>query len=72
MARPKKDPSLLRDEVVRIPVSAEEKKLLMGAALATEGEFARWARPILIQAAEQCHPLSGKKREARQEARKRA
>jgi hypothetical protein len=53
MARPKKDPSVVRGEIVRIPVSADEKTRMYEAAVALDGEFARWARPILLKAADE-------------------
>lgn len=52
MARPKKDPKLLRDETMRIPVSGTEKQLLHDVATAVDGEFARWARTILLREAQ--------------------
>lgn len=53
MARPKKDPALLRDEILRIPVSADEKRRIQTAVLATDREFAGWARAILLKAADE-------------------
>ncbi len=50
MARPKKDRHLLKGETLRIPVSADEKRRINEAALAIEGEFASWARTILLRA----------------------
>ena len=52
MARPKKDPNLLKDEMLRIPVSAAEKQVIHEAAVAVDGEFARWARRILLREAQ--------------------
>ena len=52
MARPKKDPSLKKGEVLRIPVSVDEKRRISDAATATDGEFASWARTILLKAAD--------------------
>jgi uncharacterized protein (DUF1778 family) len=51
MARPPKDPKLRKDADLRIPLTAEQKKLVMDAA-ALEGEdMAAWVRPILLDAA---------------------
>lgn len=52
MPRPKKDPSLKKGETLRIPVSEDEKRRLYDAATATDGEFAGWARTILLKAAD--------------------
>ena len=52
MPRPKKDPALIRAEILRVPVSVSEKRHIHAAALATDGEFARWARAILLKAAD--------------------
>jgi hypothetical protein len=56
MARPKKDPSIVKGEIVRIPVSADEKTRMYEAA---GGEFARWARDILLKAADDYHASHG-------------
>jgi hypothetical protein len=56
---PKKDPSLRKVETLRIPVTAEEKRGIMDAALATDGEFARWARRVLIAAADSYRHSAG-------------
>jgi hypothetical protein len=55
MARPKKDPASLKAEILRVPVSEAEKNYIYEAATSTEGEFARWARTILLKAAEDWH-----------------
>jgi len=55
MPRPKKDPKALKGEILRIPVSTAEKTYLYEAAVSTEGEFAKWARPILLKAAGDWH-----------------
>ena len=52
MPRPKKDPSLKKGETLRIPVSEDEKRRLYDAAIAIDGEFASWARTILLKAAD--------------------
>jgi hypothetical protein len=59
MARPKKDPSLVKGATLRIPVSAAEKAAINEAAIAEDGEFASWARAILLKAAEEFHKKSG-------------
>lgn len=47
--RPKKPAAELRNRDVRIPVNAEEKKLITEAAWwSDEGEFAAWARRLLL------------------------
>lgn len=58
MARPPKDPSLIKAEMLRIPVSAAEKAFITDAAIAQDGEFARWARAILLRAATEYHGQS--------------
>jgi hypothetical protein len=69
MPRPKKDPSLLREEILRIPVSLTEKQHIHAAALGTDGEFARWARAILLKAADAYSALQAKKRGPEHKAR---
>jgi uncharacterized protein (DUF1778 family) len=51
MARPKKDPSLLKNLDLRIPVTADQKRLVMDAAAVTGEDFAGWARDVLLKAA---------------------
>jgi uncharacterized protein (DUF1778 family) len=51
MARPKKDPSLLMDVDLRIPVTREQKALIFQAAIISQEDIAGWVRPLLIQAA---------------------
>jgi hypothetical protein len=60
--RPKKDPQTLKAETLRIPVSAEEKRLINEAAIAKDGEFARWARAILLDAAARFHDAREKRK----------
>ena len=50
MPRPKKDPSLIRNEILRVPVSADEKRAILAIAMAGGGEFAGWARTLLLKA----------------------
>jgi hypothetical protein len=51
MARPKKDPQLLKNVDLRIPVTAAQKQLVMDATAGQGAEFAAWAREVLLQAA---------------------
>jgi len=51
MPRPKKDPALVKGEVLRVPVSLSEKELIFAAATCDGGEFASWARMLLLKAA---------------------
>jgi uncharacterized protein (DUF1778 family) len=51
MARPPKDPALRMDEDLRIPVTAEQKRLIAEAAAASKSDLAAWVRPILLKAA---------------------
>ncbi len=53
--RPKKDPALVRDYDLRIPLTEDEKETIRHAAsVAGEtGEMAQWARGILLAAAKQ-------------------
>jgi hypothetical protein len=73
MPRPKKNPRLLKDEMLRIPVSAKEKNLINEAAVAMDGEFARWARAILLKVAisYQANRKAGKSAKRGSEARER-
>jgi uncharacterized protein (DUF1778 family) len=52
MARPKKDPSLLMNTDLRIPVTAEQKMLVTRAAESDQSDTAAWVRSILIRAAQ--------------------
>lgn len=52
MPRPKKDPFLVRREILRVPVSEDEKRRINAAVMAVGGEFAGWAREILLKAAD--------------------
>jgi uncharacterized protein (DUF1778 family) len=62
MARPKKDPSLLMDVDLRIPVTTEQKQMIYDAASADQSDVAAWIRPILLKAAQ---ARLGKKRGAK-------
>jgi hypothetical protein len=61
MPRPKKDPKLVKGEHLRVPVSAHEKEFIYEAATAMDGEFARWARALLLKAAGEWHATHGQK-----------
>jgi uncharacterized protein (DUF1778 family) len=53
MARPKKAPNLKRDAPLHIPMTADEKQLIVDAASAGgRSEFTGWARDILLDAAQ--------------------
>jgi hypothetical protein len=52
MARPAKKQSLLKDNDLRIPMTASQKQLIKSAAETENTDMAAWARPLLIQAAE--------------------
>jgi hypothetical protein len=52
MARPPKDERLRMSTDIRIPVTADQKTLLMEAVADEPGGLAAWARQILLQAAE--------------------
>ena len=52
MARPHKEPSERKSEELRIPVTAEQKKLVSEAASADGTDLATWVRPIVLRAAE--------------------
>jgi len=51
MARPKKDPSLLMDVDIRIPVTREQKAMIFNAAVLSQSELAAWVRPIILRLA---------------------
>lgn len=53
MARPPKDPSLRMDADLRIPVTAEQKRLILDAVADDPAGFAAWARAILLEAAKE-------------------
>jgi len=50
MPRPKKDPEFVRGEILKIPVTQTEKQRILSAAAAKGGEFAGWARSLLLKA----------------------
>ena len=51
MARPPKDPALRMDTDLRVPVTANQKKVISEAAAADQTDVAAWIRPILMSAA---------------------
>jgi hypothetical protein len=53
MARPPKDPAMRMSEDLRIPVTAEQKRVIVEAATASQLDMAAWARGVLLSAA---HP----------------
>jgi len=53
MARPKKDPSLVKGETIKIPLTAEQKEMITQAALAVGSDTAAWARQRLVEAAQE-------------------
>ena len=52
MGRPPKNKAERKDVDLRIPVTAEQKELVSEAVRLLGGDMATWARPILLQAAE--------------------
>ena len=53
MARPPKDPSERKTVDVRIPMTEEQKRIVLEAAASSDSDVATWARPILLGAAQQ-------------------
>jgi hypothetical protein len=51
MARPRKEPRLRKDVDLRIPLTAEQKQLVVQAAAAAQSDVATWLRPIILQVA---------------------
>lgn len=52
MARPRKNAGERKGEALRIPVTADQKDLIVRAAQEDGLDMATWARPILIRAAQ--------------------
>lgn len=52
MARPPKDPALKMSVDLRIPVTEEQKAMIVQAATNNQSDLASWVRPILIAAAQ--------------------
>jgi hypothetical protein len=57
--RPKKDPSLLMKNDLRIPVTSDQKLLVVQAAESDHSDTTAWARNILIRAAQKKLGLDG-------------
>lgn len=51
MARPPKEPRLRMDADIRIPVTADQKRLIVAAVADEPGGLAPWARQVLLRAA---------------------
>jgi len=51
MARPKKDPRLRMNIDLRVPVTEDQKRVIMEALADEPSGFAAWAREVLLQAA---------------------
>ena len=51
MARPPKDPALRLTDQLRIPLSADQKQLIIEAAKIDSIDMTAWARAALLQAA---------------------
>lgn len=47
MARPKKDPKLVKGEQIKIMVTAEQKRRVVAAA--GEKDYSVWARDVLLE-----------------------
>jgi hypothetical protein len=62
MARPKKDPSERKTFILRIPMTEDQKKLIMDAVSMNQIDMAAWARPILLRVAKQELSKDSKKR----------
>jgi hypothetical protein len=52
MGRPPKDKNKLMNVPLRLMVTADQKKLIDDAVQLESGEFAEWARTILLRAAQ--------------------
>jgi hypothetical protein len=51
MARPKKKKALLLDKPLRIMMTAEQKRLVERAGLASGQEMSTWARTVILKEA---------------------
>jgi uncharacterized protein (DUF1778 family) len=54
MARPPKDARLRKDVDLRIPLTADQKRLIVQAANSVQSDVATWLRPIILQVATEC------------------
>lgn len=52
MARPQKDKSERKDVDLRVPVTLEQKELIVRAARLDGMDMAAWVRPILVREAQ--------------------
>jgi hypothetical protein len=50
--RPPKNPKMRMDTDLRIPVTGEQKRIIMDATAGEPAGFAAWARGVLLKAAE--------------------
>jgi uncharacterized protein (DUF1778 family) len=51
MARPPKKKSERKTVILRVPVTEDQKKLIMDAVNLEKTDMATWARPVLLEAA---------------------
>jgi uncharacterized protein (DUF1778 family) len=51
MARPKKDVSERKAVILRIPVTEDQRRLIVEAASLDGAEMATWVRPVILDAA---------------------
>jgi uncharacterized protein (DUF1778 family) len=62
MARPAKDKADRKSVHLRIPVTEEQRKLIMRAAQVSDLDMAAWARPILLREAQKvCRKVDERK-----------
>ena len=62
MGRPKKEKSLLMNRPLRIMLTADQRELIEKAAQADGLDMTAWARPILLQAAQDQLAEAGQKK----------
>ncbi len=67
MVRPKKDPAMRMDTDIRIPLTAEQKKVIAAAVADEPGGMASWAREVLLDAAS--NRLATRKQQAKKSQR---
>ena len=53
MARPPKDPSERKTVDVRIPMTENQKRIVLEAAASDQADVATWVRPIILGAAQE-------------------
>ena len=63
MARPPKDKKDRKDVDLRIPVTADQKQLIVEAASLDQLDMAEWARALLLRAAKHRHEKEERKAE---------